>query len=278
MSRIRTIKPEFFRHDGLGQLTRDHRLLFIGLWTLADKEGRLNDRPNWIRIELFPYDAELTEEAVDSWLWDLNEHGERFIIRYEVGGCRYISIPTFQEHQRPHPKDPASRIPSPDSPESGVREFPGISGEFPGKQIKDRVASGKAPDASNIQRVQESKSPRVQRSKNSEGDSEVPRARATKRKPSDFVLTDERFQSAVSEGLNLVDVPRQFAKFADHEFRVAKSDWEAAWRNWCREAVERRGGRVQRQLTAGEVSMENARQLLAEAEAEEARERAHAAK
>ena len=32
------------------------RLLFVGLWTIADRNGRLEDRPKRIRAELFPYD------------------------------------------------------------------------------------------------------------------------------------------------------------------------------------------------------------------------------
>ena len=56
MPRIRTIKPNFFSNEEVGKLKCEARLLFIGLWTLADCEGRLEDRPVRIRAQLFPYD------------------------------------------------------------------------------------------------------------------------------------------------------------------------------------------------------------------------------
>ena len=44
MARIRTIKPEFFRHEGLYELEQETgfaiRVAFAGLWTACDREGR----------------------------------------------------------------------------------------------------------------------------------------------------------------------------------------------------------------------------------------------
>ena len=54
MSRIRSIKPEFFLDEELAELSPLTRLLFVGLWTLADCEGRLEDRPKRIRAQLHP--------------------------------------------------------------------------------------------------------------------------------------------------------------------------------------------------------------------------------
>lgn len=107
MARIRTIKPDFFLHERLAQLSPFHRLLFIGLWTQADREGRLEDRPQRLKISILPYD----DCDIDVMLWDLHKHEERFIIRYEVNGKRYICIPSFKKHQRPHCKEAESTIP-----------------------------------------------------------------------------------------------------------------------------------------------------------------------
>ena len=41
MARIRTIKPEFFTSDDICALSPRARLLYIGLWCEADREGRL---------------------------------------------------------------------------------------------------------------------------------------------------------------------------------------------------------------------------------------------
>jgi len=39
MARSRNIKPGFFKNDHLVELPFEYRLLFAGLWTLADREG-----------------------------------------------------------------------------------------------------------------------------------------------------------------------------------------------------------------------------------------------
>ncbi len=94
MARIRTIKPEFFKNEELAELPAIVRLLFIGLWTQADKEGRLLDRPKRIKAELFPYDS----IDIDKELSRLQSAG--FIKRYEVGELKVIHINTFTKHQR----------------------------------------------------------------------------------------------------------------------------------------------------------------------------------
>ena len=105
--RARNIKPGFFKNDTLAELDFAGRLLFIGLWGLADREGRLEDRPKKIKAEVFPYD----EVNVDSFLGELGKRS--FIIRYEAGGNHYIQIVNFDKHQNPHPRETPSTIPAP---------------------------------------------------------------------------------------------------------------------------------------------------------------------
>lgn len=105
MSRIRTIKPDFFKDEKLAELSLAHRYLFEGLWTLADREGRLEDRPRYIKVEIFPYD----KIEVDNLLNDLHSRG--FIIRYLANGRNYIQIVNFSKHQRPNSREAESVIP-----------------------------------------------------------------------------------------------------------------------------------------------------------------------
>ena len=56
MARARLLKPSFFTNDALGDEEPVARLLFAGLWCLADREGRLHDRPRRIKAEVLPYD------------------------------------------------------------------------------------------------------------------------------------------------------------------------------------------------------------------------------
>lgn len=107
MPRIRYIKPEFFVDDDIAALAPLTRLLFIGMWTLADREGRLEDRPARIKVQLMAYDDMDVEQA----LQDL-ERG-RFIIRYEAEGKKLIQVRTFDKHQRIHHTEAKSRLEPP---------------------------------------------------------------------------------------------------------------------------------------------------------------------
>ena len=109
MSRARNIKPGFFANEDLAEIDPIGRLLFIGLWTLADRDGRLEDRPKRIKGELFPYD----NCDINALLDDLQKYG--FILRYEVDGGKYIQIVNFSKHQNPHPKEPSKDFPMPES-------------------------------------------------------------------------------------------------------------------------------------------------------------------
>lgn len=94
MARIRNIKPDFFFNEFLAQVPAHGRLLFIGLWGLADIEGRLEDRPVRIKAALFAYEPDIDVEQL---LVRLDT--DKFIIRYQVDGQRLIWIPNFKKHQ-----------------------------------------------------------------------------------------------------------------------------------------------------------------------------------
>lgn len=115
MARARNIKPGFFKNEDLAECTSWARLCFAGLWTLADREGRLEDRPKRIKGDLFAYDS----IEVDPLLCELASFG--FILRYQVEAQRYIQITAFLKHQNPHHKEQPSIIPSPE-------KSPGLGG------------------------------------------------------------------------------------------------------------------------------------------------------
>lgn len=107
MARARNIKPGFFTNDKLAEVAPLGRLLFAGLWTIADRVGRLEDRPKKIKAELLPYDECDAAELLNA----LSLHG--FITRYVVDGIRYIQITKWDKHQNPHVKEAESTIPAP---------------------------------------------------------------------------------------------------------------------------------------------------------------------
>lgn len=111
MARIRTVKPEFFKHYDLFKAEQETklplRLAFSGLWVVADKEGRFKYLPPQLKLDVLPYD-DVDFEAV---LIALDKYG--FIEIYEVEGKKYAHIPTFTEHQRitGTERDTESKIP-----------------------------------------------------------------------------------------------------------------------------------------------------------------------
>lgn len=106
MAHCRTINPKFFRNEVLCELSAEARLLFVGLWTLADRAGRLEDRPKRIQAELFPYGI---STEVDILLELLDSKG--FIFRYSFASDNFIQIPKWFSYQHPHPRESESTFP-----------------------------------------------------------------------------------------------------------------------------------------------------------------------
>lgn len=113
MARARLLKPGFFTNEVLAELPFEGRLLFAGLWTLADREGRLEDRPKRIKAALFSWD----EVDVNALLVELEAKG--FIDRYMVNGMPLLQVAKFSEHQTPHPRETPSILPGPPEPCKG---------------------------------------------------------------------------------------------------------------------------------------------------------------
>lgn len=108
MARSRNLKPSFFQNEDLAACGPLAMLLFEGLWCHADREGRLEDRPARLKVQVLPY----FEADCNSLLVSLVNAG--FIERYEVEGRKYIQVLNFTKHQNPHVKEVASTIPAPD--------------------------------------------------------------------------------------------------------------------------------------------------------------------
>ena len=106
MARTRDIKPAFFKNEYLAECDPMARLLFVGLWTLADRDGRIECRPLRIKAELFPYD----NVDIVAMLEQLRVRG--FVRAYDAEGVRYIDIPGFCVHQKCHPREQSEGHPA----------------------------------------------------------------------------------------------------------------------------------------------------------------------
>ncbi len=148
MARIRTIKPEFPHSESMGRVSRDARLTFIELWTLADDEGRLRGNSRMLASLLFPYDDD-AKDLIDGWMLELER--EHCIVRYQIDGASYVQICNWLEHQKIDkpskskipPFDESSRILAnprePSSEDQGSR--------IEGSEDQGREGTGGAPNA-----------------------------------------------------------------------------------------------------------------------------------
>jgi len=107
--RARNIKPGFFKNEDLSECDPLARILFAGLWCMADRKGRLEYRPKRIKAELLPYDS---CEVVEL-LQQLERKG--FLICYKISNSEisYIQVVNFTKHQNPHCAEKNSTIPAP---------------------------------------------------------------------------------------------------------------------------------------------------------------------
>lgn len=104
MARIRTIKPQFFFNEDLAKLPFQARLLFIGLWTLCDREGFVEYRPAKIRAEIFPYERINVQKLLD-------QLTDSFIEVFLIGDKKYIHVINFCKHQVINVRENKSTVP-----------------------------------------------------------------------------------------------------------------------------------------------------------------------
>jgi uncharacterized phage protein (TIGR02220 family) len=112
MARIRTVKPELFAHEGLYEAETETglplRLAFIGLFTVADREGRFKWRPRTLKLTALPYDDIDFSRVLDA----LMTRG--FVVKYATEtGDEFGYIPSFLKHQVINNKESASILPDP---------------------------------------------------------------------------------------------------------------------------------------------------------------------
>lgn len=201
MARARNIKPGFFTNDAMAELPALTRLLFIGLWTLVDRAGRIEDRPKKIKAECMPYDDLDADAALDA----LACAG--FLHRYEVGGIKCIQVVNWDKHQNPHMKEQASTIPP-------HPEHQASTGQAPDKQRPFTELAGLIPDSGFLI-----------------PDSLQHTHTAGAWLPKSWGLWAMKTYPHwdVAETLTIA------GQFADHQKAKdgTSSDWPASWRSWC---------------------------------------------
>jgi hypothetical protein len=209
MARIRSIKPEFPHSESMGNVSREARLCFILLWTIADDAGRLRGNSRMLASLLYPYDND-APKLIDKWLTDLEANG--CVVRYSADGQSYIQICNWLNHQRID-KPTASKIPSFQEDSRGFA-----------KGREDSYGEGIGREGNGIGKEG-----------NGTPDGDVSAKKPSKPKkrpmPADFAITQQVRDWAAKNGYSSLDRHYEYfvnlAKAKGYEY----ADWDAAFRN-----------------------------------------------
>jgi hypothetical protein len=280
MARIRAVKPEFWADEGLAeQASRDARLLYIGLWNLADEHGRLRGDPRYIKGQVFPYDDDLSAADVEVLLKSLA--AAKKVVRYTRDGGRYVFLPNLAKHQRLESEKVPSKLPAP--PPDGADESAHDESAGPDESERGPGKSARGADDSEPNRTQDRAQPSDQdkhaaqigadlsapgaekkllshgtwniehgTESMGQGGASAPRAdkpRTTRgeRLPDNFVITPE-MRTWAREKVPTVNIDSETERFSDYWRGVpgakgVKSDWPGTWRNWMRRTQDDHSGR-----------------------------------
>lgn len=202
MARIRTIKPEFFTSDDVCALSPLARLLYVGLWCEADREGRFVWAPRTFKRRYLPED----DCNIDAICEELRDAG--LVALY---GDTLAHIPTFSKHQHVNPREAASTLPPPDGDASGTRQAR-VSDAQVGREGKERKEE-QSIDCS---------------------PADGGKAKRKSKLPDDFEATPERLEYARAQGC--ADPADTFTRFKLHHQSkgTLALDWEKGWQYWCR--------------------------------------------
>lgn len=239
MARIRSVKPEFWADEDLAaQTSRDARLLYIGLWNLADEHARLRGDPRFVKGQVFAYDDDLSPADVERLTDELVAAGK--VQRYRSGSSTYLFLPNLAKHQRLEAGKVESRLPAPPDPSepalvATVRAD--LSAPDPDDSARDADESSLLYVAGSMEPVAGSRDAPLAVARTA--------AKRGTRIPEDFTVTPEMVAWA-RERCPQVDGRTETEKFINHWRSktgkdATKLDWEATWRNWMLGTRDRYG-------------------------------------
>jgi hypothetical protein len=202
MSRIRTIKPEFWASAQVVECSPNARLMFIGMWNFCDDLGRHAFSPKQIKMEIFPGDNFTTDEILRM-LGELSANG--LITVYTVDGKELLQVTGWSHQKIDHPQKPKFPGPLCDDSENVQRKL---------------APESTRRDLTTLRVVSRARATTTQHKK-----SKI-QARAE--------ITPSQIAAARKKGLFEEEWRIQWAKF--RTFNRAKgsefADWDAAWIMW----------------------------------------------
>ncbi|MER2526740.1 MAG: hypothetical protein ABTR07_02310 [Candidatus Competibacter denitrificans] len=234
MSRIRSIKPEFWTSEQVVECSPTARLLFIGFWNFADDNGVLPASPRQLKMLVFPGD-DFTLEQISGMVDELLRQG---LLAEFTGedGRKYWCVTGWKAHQKI--EKPSCKFPAPPA-------------KFP--KFADQSPTSRRPVADGVEwRGKEGKG------RGKEGRVSAPARNVRSPKtplPADLAITDS-LQAWATEHGYLENLQQHLDSFRDKatakDYRY--TDWQAALRNairddWAglRKQAAPGGGRIRRE-------------------------------
>lgn len=194
----RIIREAILTSESVALLGWPEEVFYRRLLSIVDDYGRFEAGVQLLRSKCYPLQVDAVRAAdITRWLAACQKAG--VILCYVVQGKQYLEVIKFGQQQRT-----ASKYPAPPSIDSNCQQ------EITDAHLVVSV-SGVV----------------------SEGVGGKRETRPTRKVPEEFEVTDDMRVWAAKDCPG-VDLDRATAKFRDHAFKTARSDWVATWRNWLR--------------------------------------------
>lgn len=98
MARKRMIDPNIWQSEDFSKLSTLAKLVFIGLFSLADDEGRGRSNPVYLKSTLFPYEEGIRSTDIDKTLSEISSNMS--VIFYTCDGSSYYSLYNWNTWQK----------------------------------------------------------------------------------------------------------------------------------------------------------------------------------
>ncbi len=98
MARKRMIDPNIWQSEDFSKLSTLGKLVFIGLFSLADDEGRGRCNPVYLKSTLFPYEEGIRSADIDKTLSEISSNMS--VIFYSCDGSSYYSLYNWNTWQK----------------------------------------------------------------------------------------------------------------------------------------------------------------------------------
>lgn len=263
MPKPRSIDQSFWDDPDIATLTRNERLLLIGMITsCADDEGRLLADAGYLRKRVFGYDDDVSRQDVQEWRDNIDRKC-RNVKLYEVAGQWYACFVNWTKHQNmryvvasrlpacpyliPQNTEPSGELPF---NKEGYGNLPENSENSPSVKVNVALSSvalsGGDADAASapLPDAPEKEKPKPK----------PPRKTLTAHPiPVDFGITEAMRQWAKDKRVSdFIDIDKHTARFIDYWAEgegqgKTKKNWMLTWKVWMEDEAqkaENRGART----------------------------------